>query len=138
MAKTNRSAAAPASAGETGFTLIELLVCLVLLAALSAIVVPRFVTQRAPTLEEHAQGVADDLARMRAAALGTGRVQTASSAALAATLPADVWIGEAVPGDLVFLPNGMSNGGVWLLEGATAVVALRVDWLTGRVTIDAP
>ena len=73
MAKTPRSAAAPASAGEAGFTLIQLLACLVLLTALTAIVLPRFAAQRAPTLEEHAQGVADNLARMRAAALGTGR-----------------------------------------------------------------
>jgi len=133
-----RSAAAPASRGDAGFTLIELLVCLVILAAISAIVVPRFVAERPPTLEERARLVADDLARFRRTAMGTGTVQTASSEALAGALPPDVRIGEAIPHDLVFLPNGMSNGGVWRLEAGSEVVALRVDWLTGRVTIDAP
>lgn len=133
-----RSAAARASRGDAGFTLIELLVCLALLAAISAIVVPRFVADRPPTLEERARLVADDLVRFRRAAMGTGTVQTASSEALAGVLPPDVRIGEAIPRDLVFLPNGMSNGGVWRLEAGGRAVALRVDWLTGRVTVDAP
>jgi general secretion pathway protein H len=133
-----RSAAVPASRGEAGFTLLELLVCLVLLAAISAIVVPRFVADRPPTLQERARLVADDLARFRRAAMGTGTVQTASSEALAAVLPPEVRLGEAIPPELVFLPNGMSNGGVWRLEAGAEVVALRVDWLTGRATVDAP
>ena len=126
------------SSGEAGFTLLELLVCLVLLAAISAVVVPRFAAERPPTLEERAQLVADDLARFRRAAMGTGTVQTASSAALAGVLPAEIQLGEVIPQDLVFLPNGMSNGGVWRLEAEGEVVVLRVDWLTGRVTVDAP
>jgi len=125
-------------AGEAGFTLLELLVCLVLLAAISAVVIPRFGADRPPTLEERARLVADDLARFRRTAMGTGTVQTASSAALAGVLPPEVRLGEAMPQDLVFLPNGTSNGGVWRLEAGGEVVALRVDWLTGRVTVDVP
>jgi general secretion pathway protein H len=143
-ARTPRSAAAPADpgptgeAGEAGFTLIELLVCLVLLAAMTAIVLPRFSAERPPTLQQRAQAIAGELARFRQAALGTGTVQIASSEALAAVLPAGIRLGEAIPPDLVFLPNGMSNGGAWRLEGDGREVALRVDWLTGRVTVDAP
>ena len=105
---------------------------------ISAVVVPRFKTDRPPTLDEHARRIADDLGRFRRAAMGTGTVQTASSAALAGVLPPEVRLGEVSPRDLVFLPNGMSNGGVWRLETDDEVVAMRVDWLTGRVTVDAP
>ena len=138
MARTHRSAAAPASPGDGGFTLLELLVCLVLLAAMVAIVLPRFAAERPPTLEQRARALADDLARFRRAAMGTGTLQTASSEALRLVLPPDIRIGEAIPLDLVFLPNGMSNGGIWRLEGGGEVVALRIDWLTGRVTVDVP
>ena len=129
---------APADRADAGFTLLELLVCLVLLAAIAALVVPRFVADRPLTLDQQARLVADDLARFRRTALGTGTVQTASSEALAAVLPAEMRLGAALPRDLVFLPNGMSNGGVWQLEADGRVVALRIDWLTGRVTVDAP
>ena len=141
MARTPRSAAAPADAGpgrEAGFTLIELLVCLVLLAAMSAIVLPRFMAERPPSLDQRARTIAAELARFRHAAMGTGRVQIASSEALAALLPQGISLGETIPDDFVFLPNGMSNGGWWRLEGDGRTVALRVDWLTGRVTVDAP
>ena len=146
--RTPRSVAAPASAdslaqtiaepGDAGFTLIELLVCLVLLAAMSALVLPRFVAERQPSLQQRAEAVASELARFRHEAMGTGTVRTASSRALAAVLPAGVRIDEARPEELVFLPNGMSNGGVWRLESEGRTVALAVDWLTGRVTVDAP
>jgi prepilin-type N-terminal cleavage/methylation domain-containing protein len=145
-ARTPRSAAALPSRlldksrrpGDAGFTLIELLVCLVLLAAMSALVLPRFTAERAPSLQQRAQTVARDLAHFRHVAMGTGTVRTASSRALAAVLPAGIRIGEAIPEELVFLPNGMSNGGVWRLESEGRTVALAVDWLTGRVTVDAP
>jgi general secretion pathway protein H len=133
-----RSAAAPPSASDAGFTLLELLVCLVLLAVISAVVVPRFAADRPPTLEERARRIADDLGRFRRAAMATGTVQIASSEALAEMLPPEVRLAEVSPLDLVFLPNGTTNGGVWWLETDAEVVAMRVDWLTGRVTVDAP
>lgn len=105
---------------------------------MSALVLPRFTAERPPTLQQQAQTVASDLARFRQAAMGTGTVRTASSRALADVLPAGVRIDEAIPEELVFLPNGMSNGGVWRLESEGRTVALAVDWLTGRVTVDAP
>lgn len=108
------------------------------MAALSAIVLPRFLSERTPTLEARAQAVAAELARFRAAAMGSGTVRIASSDALATTLPAGLEFGETVPKELVFLPNGMSNGGLWQLAADGRTVALKVDWLTGRVTIDAP
>ena len=105
---------------------------------MSAIVLPRFMAERPPTLEQRAQAVAAELARFRHAAMGTGTVRIASSEALAAVLPPGVHLGQTSPEAFVFLPNGMSNGGWWRLEGDGRSVALRVDWLTGRVTVDAP
>ena len=105
---------------------------------MSALVLPRFAAERPPTLQQRAQTVAGDLARFRHVAMGTGTVRTASSKALADVLPVGVRIDQAIPEELVFLPNGMSNGGVWRLESEGQTVALAVDWLTGRVTVDAP
>jgi prepilin-type N-terminal cleavage/methylation domain-containing protein len=134
----SRSAVAPPSADEAGFTLLELLVCLVLLAVISAVVVPRFTTDRPPTLEERARRIVEDLSLFRRAAMATGTVQTASSEALAEVLPPEVRLGKVSPRDFAFLPNGTTNGGVWWLETDGEAVAIRVDWLTGRVTVDTP
>lgn len=105
---------------------------------MTALVLPRFAAERPPTLQQRAETIASELARFRQAAMGTSTVRTASSRALADVLPAGVHIDQAIPEELVFLPNGMSNGGVWRLESEGRTVALAVDWLTGRVTVDAP
>lgn len=122
---------------DAGFTLIELLVCLVLLAGLAAIALPRLTAERPPTLEDWAQDVALDLARLRQESMGSGTVRIAPSKALAAALTPDIRLQSAEPPTIVFLPNGMANGAVWRLESDGKTMQLAVDWLTGRITIDA-
>lgn len=122
---------------DAGFTLIELLVCLVLLAGLAAIALPRLTAERPPTLEDSAQDVALDLARLRHESMGSGTVRIAASGALAATLAPGVRLQSAKPPTIVFMPNGMANGAVWQLESGGKTIQLVVDWLTGRITIDA-
>ena len=122
---------------DDGFTLIELLVCLVVLAALAAIALPRLMADRPPTLEDRAADVAQDLARLRQEAMGSGTVRVAPSGALATLLPPDIRLQSAEPPTIVFLPNGMANGAVWRLESGSSSMELTVDWLTGQITVDA-
>lgn len=122
---------------DAGFTLIELLVCLVLLAGLATIALPRLTAERPPTLADWAEDVALDLARLRQEAMGSGTVRIANSDALAATLTPDIHLQSAEPPTIVFLPNGMSNGAIWRLESGGKAMKLAVDWLTGRITVDA-
>ena len=122
---------------DAGFTLIELLVCLVLLAGLAAIAVPRLTAERPPTLEDWAEEVALDLTRLRQESMGSGTVRIAPSEALAALLAPDIRLQSAEPPTIVFLPNGMANGAVWRFESSSKTMQLTVDWLTGRITINA-
>lgn len=129
------SARAPTDAG---FTLLELLVTLLLLAVLAATIMPRFGSQRPRTLEQRAEEVARELGRTRLEAIGSGRVLTVPATALAASLPEGTTLVATDTQELVFFPNGTSNGAAWQLETEDSAVALTVDWLTGRVAVDAP
>jgi prepilin-type N-terminal cleavage/methylation domain-containing protein len=122
---------------DAGFTLVELIVCLVLLAGLTALVVPRLAGDRSTTLERRAVAVSDDLARLRRDAIGSGAVRIASSETLVANLGPNIHLALAEPPEIVFLPNGMTNGAIWRLESEQHAVELSVDWLTGRVNVDA-
>jgi len=128
----------PRSTGEAGFTLLELLVCLVLMAVIAGFALPRFAGDRSPSLERRAQSIAADLGRLREAAIDRGEVRRAAATALAAVLPEGVNLGETVPPEIVFFPNGMANGAVWRLEAEGRAVDLEVDWLTGRIALRVP
>ena len=123
---------------DAGFTLLELLVTLTLLALLATAILPRFGGERPRTLERQAADLARDIRRLRLEAIGGGRVMTVDAADLAALLPDGTRLATTGPKELVFFPNGMSNGAAWRLEGEDRSLALDVDWLTGRVAVDAP
>lgn len=123
---------------DAGFTLVELLVCLVLIAAVMGLALPRFTFQQQDTLERRAEAIAGDLARLRLDAMGEGVVRTASSAGLAEALPDPYRLTGAEPAEIVFFPNGTSNGAVWRLTAGAETIAIAVDWLTGRISLDVP
>jgi len=129
---------AAAGRAEAGFTLVELLVVLVLIAAVMGLAMPRFAAAPPGTLARRAEAVAADLARLRLEAMGAGEARTASSAALAAALPEPFALTTAEPAEIVFYPNGTSNGAVWQLAAGSEAITIDVDWLTGRVSLDAP
>lgn len=105
---------------------------------LAATILPRFGGERPRTLEQRAEEIARKLGRMRLEAVGSGRVLTVPATDLAARLPAGTTLDAAENAELVFFPNGMTNGAAWRLETEDRVVTLTVDWLTGRVAVDAP
>ncbi len=129
------SARAPTDAG---FTLLELLVTLLLLAVLAATIMPRFGNQRPRTLEQRAEEVARELGRLRLEAISSGRVLTVPATELAARLPDGTTLVTGETEELVFFPNGTSSGAAWQLETENGAVDLTIDWLTGRVAVDAP
>jgi len=143
---------------SAGFTLIELLVVLGILALALAVALPMLpgAADRA-ALRAAAAEVASGLRETRSLALARGRsaaftLDTERRAYRIGdnrawhALPANVapilftatreQIGEAV-GDIRFFADGSSSGGeVHLLRGK-AEDAIRVDWLTGRVSAGA-
>lgn len=121
---------------DAGFTLVELLVCLVLIAVIMGLALPRFSLERPDTLERRAAAVAAELARLRLDAMGEGAVRSLSSEALRQRLPDPYSLSSAEPPEIVFFPNGSSNGAVWELAAGGRVVAIAVDWLTGRISLD--
>ncbi|MEZ5865182.1 MAG: prepilin-type N-terminal cleavage/methylation domain-containing protein [Geminicoccaceae bacterium] len=123
---------------DAGFTLLELLVTLSLVAVLAATILPRFGGERPRTLEQRAEAIALELGRMRLEAVGSGRVLTVPAGELAASLPDGTTLAANETPELVFFPHGMTNGAAWRLETEDRAVGLTVDWLTGRVAVDAP
>lgn len=121
-----------AGVAEAGFTLLELLVVLTVMALATAVVAPRFVNWREPSLRQVGRDVALELRSARGRAMSSGGVARLDPAALDARLPA----GFGLSGDpLLFYPDGRSSGGRLVLTAATGAVRLDVDWLTGAVAV---
>lgn len=146
----------PGRGRDPGFTLVELLVCLALLALLAMVSLPRFAggAQQA-RLSADGRVVASLLRAARETALArrenvqvvialdARRVSveaTRSAFRLSAVerLAVESDRGRAVEGEAViaFQPDGGSSGGRIILEAGAARRVLRVDWLTGAVTLE--
>lgn len=143
--------------GARGFTLIEMLVVLVILGLVAGLVIARG-PSRSPgfLLRSEAQVLALRLGEARGRAISTDRDVavrlTANPPGLAiagvrpAHLPRGLALGlltaddrAAPPGaQLVFHPDGGASGGGLLLSGEAGRLEIRVEWLSGRITVAAP
>ncbi|HQT77042.1 MAG: hypothetical protein B7Z80_10805 [Rhodospirillales bacterium 20-64-7] len=135
-------------AGTAGFTLIETLVVLVILG-LALGIVAGFANRGHTGLD--LTTAADDLAsalrlaRARAIARQAPSVFAPTAGGhgyvldgRAKTLPSSLVVSLAGLRSIRFAPDGSSSGGTIRLLQASASRSVRVDWLTGRVTVAAP
>ena len=143
----------PAASGEgsgrrgrvAGFTLIETIVVLVILG-LALTIVAGFLPRRNTTLELAAASgrVASALRQARARAILYNRpVLVAVSAdghslatdGIVRPLPAAVAMTMVGPAAIRFAPDGSASGGGILVRIPGRARVIRVEWLTGRVSI---
>jgi general secretion pathway protein H len=145
--------------GTAGFTLIELLVVLGILALVVAAALPMLpgAANRA-ALRAATDEIAAGLRETRSLALVRGRsaaltLDTARRVyriggetmwhALPASVAAELFTATreqltAVAGDIRFFSDGGSTGGGIRLAQGNAASEVRVDWLTGRVSLVSP
>ena len=139
---------------DGGFTLIEVLVVIAILGLVFALVLARG-PSRSPsfTLRSEAATVADRLGEARGDAIGRGhdvavglrlapaglRIGTEALLAMSPGIRIAMLTADARPtadtATLVFRPDGSADGGGVLLANEAGRIAVRVAWLTGRVTV---
>jgi len=139
-----------------GFTLVELLIVLTIMASATAAVGIAAYGRGNLELRSLASTVASDLRLGRDEAIRRHVVidyttdqllarSTARPGGRKRSPPSDIVIAftQGIPplvGDdfdhIAFFPDGSSTGGVVTLRRGSAVIAIRVDWLDGRVSID--
>jgi general secretion pathway protein H len=141
---------------QRGVTLIELMLVLVLMALMSAVVIPMFGTGVSNTeLKGSARQIASGMRLARSEAMAThtekfvtldlaGRRFMIGSDARAHTLPKGIEmklftaqkdIVSDTVGAIRFYPDGGSNGGRVTLAAGERKFEVDVDWLTGRIAV---
>lgn len=132
---------------EAGFTLIEILVVLVILGLVAGLVLGRG-PQRSATLDLRSQAgqLAQTLRGARGRAIATNRVvrvridvaqrRFAADGEAIRSLPPPMQIATTAA-VFAFAPDGSASGGRITLGEGSARIQVAVDWLTGRVSIDA-
>jgi general secretion pathway protein H len=143
--------------GSAGFTLVEILIVLAIMVAVIAILIPMGGRQRQHAqLAAGARQVAEGLRLTRSRAILDNRpaaflidvqqdVFRVAGAAAPEALPLGVSVvlfttedatnGTSV-GAISFYPDGSSTGGGVSLSAAGEAYLVRVDWLTGGISID--
>jgi len=143
---------------DSGVTLVELLVVLGILSLVLALAMPNL---RRPTRSVEVRAAAHDLVShlrsARAAAISRGgpvavefdvanRWYRVASAANPVRLPRDLSLSlttarelshDGAPARMLFFPDGSATGGRIVLARDRVVAAVGVDWLTGRVQLEA-
>ncbi len=151
-----RTSPAGRRAGAAGFTLVELLVVLVIMGLITAIAVPHF-GRLAPRLEARATAreVVSVLRSARGLAIRDNRevavVVDLDDRFMAIDADRRLEFGsrmgvrlltgtaELIDGDsgrIRFYPDGTSTGGRVTVSDDGRDYDVRIDWLTGRVTLD--
>ncbi|HEV2673307.1 MAG TPA: GspH/FimT family pseudopilin [Aliidongia sp.] len=143
---------------QAGFTLIELMVCLALVAATLAMASPVLGRlQSGFAFRNAAHDVADQMQQARARAIdggrpaefaidlstgvyrgGPDRIRRLPSGLQLSMLTVD---GERLgrsAGAIRFFPDGSSTGGGIALVQGNRRLDVRVDWVTGRISVESP
>jgi general secretion pathway protein H len=138
-----------------GFTLIEMMVCLVILALVIGLLPPLLGRARdSAALAEAAQSVVTALRETRNEAITTGRAERFAIDLATGTFRAGRGKTQSLPsgirlslvttadeqlndrsGAILFFPDGSSTGGRLSLLRDARRHDIRVDWLTGRITM---
>ena len=141
--------------GQYGFTLIEAIVSIVILAAVTALVVPSFNSVYQNTiLKSTARSIAGSLRFARASAIGLNRGRTsqfdlqhrnfAVDGRDRVDLPKGIEISlnnapsfaGANEMRITFYPHGGSSGGGFVLHNRHKSLLLRVNPITGKVSVN--
>lgn len=128
-----------------GFTLIETIVVLVVLG-LALTIVAGFLPRHNATLELKAvsERVASTLRQARARAITYNRPvlvavsadgQSLAEDGITRTIPAAVAMTMVGPAAIRFAPDGSASGGGIRVQVSGRARVIRVEWLTGRVSI---
>lgn len=141
---------------RAGFTLVEMMAVMMIVALISALVVTWTFGSGRPTLKAVALEAAALLRRERLGAMLSGHprqvaldVSTRSligdsggKVAVPRDVSLDLLAAEQSNGDLQgvarFEPDGASTGAVLAFAKERARYEVRVDWFSGRVSVDAP
>ncbi|MFT8776788.1 MAG: prepilin-type N-terminal cleavage/methylation domain-containing protein [Gluconacetobacter liquefaciens] len=137
----------PTHPRETGFTLIEMIVVVLILGLIGAIMIGRGPFHSVTLdLRGTAQQIASAMreARMLAIYSGTTQIFVLDSAhrnyglqqGIRHALPAEVSIAD--PSRFAFYPDGSANGSTTTLLESNRHVVLRVNWLTGAISVEGP
>lgn len=142
---------------ESGFTLVEIIAVVMVLAIMAGLVGARLGPRSSDALQITAYEFASRCRAARAKAIRRGadqtvvidlanRVVSAGEEGLELNIPATITIltdtsaaeqrSQAVAG-IRFHPNGSSTGGVVRLEAGRKAYEIRVNWFTGRVSVEA-
>jgi len=143
--------------GQHGFTLLELMVVLLVLALLAALIGPRFGRSRdADSLQATVYELASRCRDARIGAIRSGsdtvllidlgkRTVSVRGNPRQLLIPAAVTIHsetstseqtwKSVSG-IRFHPNGSSSGGTLRLQAGQHAYEIRVNWFTGRVSVE--
>jgi general secretion pathway protein H len=124
------------SRSDSGFTLLEMLVVIAVMGlALGLLAYAGPPHDRWLQTQAAARQITSAMRLDRGQAIATGRTVVFTLPALPSWLAVTA---QTPPGGLLFQPDGSSTGGqITLAEGARQI-AINVDWLTGRISTNAP
>lgn len=140
-----------------GFTLLELLVVLAIVALIFAIAIPNlrlpgFASDAASAARQIASGLADARqaaifgnreARVvvdiqnRTYAVGSGPAVALEGIRKLTLITAERDVLDDTRGEILFYPDGSAGGGeIRVQDEAGTIATIRVNWLTGRISLD--